>query len=110
LGFCLRRRFFHPGVAGDAGGADNRGAMVAHALGPMATFAGLDEVLTAPAHEVCAESQSELMTGWNRLSWKDRAASLRSGRVGFVIQVEVAAWGWEGGASRSVDCLETQAV
>jgi hypothetical protein len=35
---------------------------------------------------------SELMTRWNRLSWRnDRAALFRSGRPGLAIQVEVAA-------------------
>jgi transposase InsO family protein len=33
------------------------------------------------------------MKRWNRLSWRnDRAALFRSGRPGFAIQVEVAAW------------------
>jgi hypothetical protein len=35
---------------------------------------------------------SELMTWWNRLSWRnDRAALFLSGRPGLAIQVEVAA-------------------
>jgi len=35
---------------------------------------------------------SELMTRWNRLSWRnDRAVLFRSGRPGLAIQVEVAA-------------------
>src|ERR1700720_4436831 len=35
---------------------------------------------------------SELMTWWNRLSWRnDRAVLFRSGRPGLAIQVEVAA-------------------
>jgi transposase len=37
---------------------------------------------------------SELMPGWNRLSWRnDGAALFRSGRPGLAIQVEVAASG-----------------
>jgi len=42
---------------------------------------------------VCVpKTLSELMTRWNRISWRnDRAALFRSGRPGLAIQVEVAA-------------------
>jgi hypothetical protein len=44
---------------------------------------------------VCVpKTLSELMPGWNRLSWRnDGAALFRSGRPGLAIQVEVAASG-----------------
>jgi hypothetical protein len=42
---------------------------------------------------VCVpKTLSELMTRWNRLSWRnDRAVVFRSGRPGLAIQIEVAA-------------------
>ena len=41
---------------------------------------------------VGTENVSELMTSWNRLSWRnDRAALFRSGRPSLAIQVELAA-------------------
>src|SRR4029077_16436925 len=45
---------------------------------------------------------SELMTGWNRLSWwNDRAVLFRSDRAGLAVQVEVTALGGGRGAFTS---------
>jgi hypothetical protein len=45
-------------------------------------------------HLCVPKTLSELMPGWNRLSWRnDGAALFRSGRPGLAIQVKVAASG-----------------
>jgi hypothetical protein len=51
------------------------------------------EVIRKAWRYLCVpKTLSELMTRWNRLSWRnDRAALFRSGRLGLAIQVEVAA-------------------
>ena len=59
------------------------------------TFAAdrADESLNVSMCQLCVpKTLSELMPGWNRLSWRnDGAALFRSGRSGLAIHVEVAA-------------------
>jgi hypothetical protein len=72
---------------------------------------GLKDSIDRYEHLCVPKTLSELMTWWNRLSWRnDRVALFRSGHPGLAIQVEVAAGSRERGASASVDCLAAQAA